>query len=77
MSLACVFTYSQDVASLTTYFQSSCGISPEEKQLSISGKNWGEVDLNGWICAFCFSTLAPLIFLCLTYVFFLIFVNEF
>ncbi|KAK4735269.1 hypothetical protein R3W88_009530 [Solanum pinnatisectum] len=40
----------QDVASLTTYFQSS--ISPEEKQLSISGKNWGEVDLNANMLAF-------------------------
>lgn len=44
----CVFTALQDVASLTTYFQNTCGISPEEKQLSVSGKNWGEVDLNGW-----------------------------
>ncbi|KAH0690361.1 hypothetical protein KY290_018602 [Solanum tuberosum] len=42
----------KDVASLTTYFQSSCGISPEEKQLSISGKNWGEVDLNANMLAF-------------------------
>ncbi|KAL0431696.1 UNVERIFIED_CONTAM: FACT complex subunit SSRP1 [Sesamum radiatum] len=37
----------QDVASLTTFFQSNYGKTPEEKQLSISGKNWGEVDLNG------------------------------
>ncbi|GFP79264.1 fact complex subunit ssrp1 [Phtheirospermum japonicum] len=37
----------QDVASLNTFFQSNFGAAPEEKQLSISGKNWGEVDLNG------------------------------
>ncbi|KAK6155123.1 hypothetical protein DH2020_009371 [Rehmannia glutinosa] len=37
----------QDVASLTTFFQSNFGTTPEEKQLSVSGKNWGEVDLNG------------------------------
>ncbi|KAL2523409.1 FACT complex subunit SSRP1 [Forsythia ovata] len=42
----------QDVASLTTFFQTSCGIAPEEKQLSLSGKNWGEVDLNGNMLAF-------------------------
>ncbi|KAL0350926.1 UNVERIFIED_CONTAM: FACT complex subunit SSRP1 [Sesamum radiatum] len=37
----------QDVASLTAFFQSNFGTTPEEKQLSVSGKNWGEVDLNG------------------------------
>ncbi|XP_051140376.1 FACT complex subunit SSRP1 [Andrographis paniculata] len=37
----------QDVASLTAYFQSNFGKTPEEKQLSVSGKNWGDVDLNG------------------------------
>ncbi|KAL4585780.1 hypothetical protein LXL04_010406 [Taraxacum kok-saghyz] len=37
----------QDVISLTNFFQNSCGLTTEEKQLSISGKNWGEVDLNG------------------------------
>lgn len=42
----------QDVASLTSFFQSSCGITPEEKQLSVSGKNWGEVDLNGNMLTF-------------------------
>ncbi|EOY03380.1 hypothetical protein QUC31_017753 [Theobroma cacao] len=36
----------QDVASLTNFFQNNCGITPEEKQLSVSGRNWGEVDLN-------------------------------
>ncbi|MBA0712392.1 hypothetical protein Golax_011497, partial [Gossypium laxum] len=33
----------QDVASLTSFFQNNCGIAPEEKQLSVSGRNWGEV----------------------------------
>ncbi|KAL2252426.1 FACT complex subunit SSRP1 isoform X1 [Sesamum indicum] len=42
----------QDVASLTTFFQSNFGKTPEEKQLSISGKNWGEVDLNGNMLTF-------------------------
>lgn len=37
----------QDVPSLTNFFQNSCGITPEEKQLSVSGKNWGELDING------------------------------
>ncbi|CAH9118603.1 unnamed protein product [Cuscuta epithymum] len=37
----------QDVSSLTTFFQTNCGLTTEEKQLSLSGKNWGEVDLNG------------------------------
>ncbi|KAK3011056.1 hypothetical protein RJ639_012466 [Escallonia herrerae] len=41
-----------DVSSLTNLFQSSFAITPEEKQLSISGKNWGEVDLNGNTLAF-------------------------
>ncbi|KAL9323426.1 hypothetical protein ACSQ67_008283 [Phaseolus vulgaris] len=42
----------QDVASLTNFFQNTCGISVEEKQLSVSGRNWGEVDLNGNMLAF-------------------------
>lgn len=37
----------QDVATLNTFFQSNFAATPEEKQLSVSGKNWGEVDLNG------------------------------
>ncbi|XP_076956761.1 FACT complex subunit SSRP1-like [Bidens hawaiensis] len=37
----------QDVISLTNFFQNTCGLTTEEKQLSVSGKNWGEVDLNG------------------------------
>ncbi|TQD69764.1 hypothetical protein C1H46_044702 [Malus baccata] len=37
----------QDVTSLTNYFQNTCGLTPAEKQLSVSGRNWGEVDLSG------------------------------
>ncbi|KAG5226883.1 FACT complex [Salix suchowensis] len=33
------------------FFQSH-GITPEEKQLSVSGRNWGEVDLNGNMLTF-------------------------
>ncbi|XP_031287257.1 FACT complex subunit SSRP1 [Pistacia vera] len=42
----------QDVASLTNFFQSNCDLTPEEKQLSVSGRNWGEVDLNGNMLTF-------------------------
>ncbi|OWM69759.1 hypothetical protein CDL15_Pgr025608 [Punica granatum] len=42
----------QDVASLTNFFQNTCGMTPEEKQLSVSGRNWGEVDLNGNMLTF-------------------------
>lgn len=42
----------QDVASLNTFFQSNFSTTPEEKQLSVSGKNWGEVDLNGMCIPF-------------------------
>ncbi|KAK9061744.1 hypothetical protein SSX86_018927 [Deinandra increscens subsp. villosa] len=42
----------QDVASLTNFFQNSCGILPEEKQLSVGGKNWGELDINGNMLSF-------------------------
>ncbi|XP_073044972.1 FACT complex subunit SSRP1 isoform X1 [Primulina eburnea] len=37
----------QDVTGLTAFFQSNYGKTPEEKQLAVSGKNWGDVDLNG------------------------------
>ncbi|KAI3743744.1 hypothetical protein L1987_56809 [Smallanthus sonchifolius] len=42
----------QDVISLTNFFQNTCGLTTEEKQLSVSGKNWGEVDLNGNMLSF-------------------------
>ncbi|CAL5096759.1 unnamed protein product [Urochloa decumbens] len=36
-----------DVSNLTNFIQRSTGISPEEKQLSISGYNWGGVEIDG------------------------------
>lgn len=42
----------QDVISLTNFFQNSCGLTTEEKQLSVCGKNWGEVDLKGNMLSF-------------------------
>ncbi|KAF5749017.1 High mobility group isoform 1 [Tripterygium wilfordii] len=45
----------QDVTSLTNFFQNTCGMTPEEKQLSVSGRNWGEVDLNGNMLTFMVS----------------------
>jgi structure-specific recognition protein 1 len=40
---------------VTNFFQNTCGITPEEKQLSVSGRNWGEVDLNGQSYSFLFK----------------------
>ncbi|GLT35391.1 hypothetical protein SLA2020_098490 [Shorea laevis] len=37
----------QDVSNLTNFFMNNFGITPEEKQLSVSGHNRGEIDLNG------------------------------
>ncbi|KAK7852176.1 fact complex subunit ssrp1 [Quercus suber] len=45
-------TWMKDVTNLTNFFQNACGITPEEKQLSVSGRNWGEVDLNGNMLTF-------------------------
>ncbi|KAK6913217.1 Histone chaperone RTT106/FACT complex subunit SPT16-like, middle domain [Dillenia turbinata] len=42
----------QDVTTLSNSFQNYFGISPEEKQLSVSGRNWGEIDLSGNILTF-------------------------
>ncbi|KAF7802947.1 FACT complex subunit SSRP1 [Senna tora] len=42
----------QDVPNVTTFLQNTCGITPEEKQLSVSGRNWGDVDLNGNMLTF-------------------------
>ncbi|GKU97086.1 hypothetical protein SLEP1_g10267 [Rubroshorea leprosula] len=42
----------QDVSNLTNFFMNNFGITPEEKQLSISGHNWGEIDLNGNMLTF-------------------------
>ncbi|KAJ7970953.1 FACT complex subunit SSRP1 [Quillaja saponaria] len=46
----------QDVASLTLFFQNTCGKTVVEKQLSVSGRNWGEVDLNGNMLTFMVSS---------------------
>ncbi|CAJ2653388.1 unnamed protein product [Trifolium pratense] len=42
----------QDVLSLTNFFQNTFGITVKEKQLSVTGRNWGEVDLNGNMLVF-------------------------
>lgn len=42
----------QDVSTVTNFLRTSCGIIPEEKQLSVSGHNWGEVDFNGNMLTF-------------------------
>ncbi|KAG9449128.1 hypothetical protein H6P81_009093 [Aristolochia fimbriata] len=42
----------QEVNNLVNFIQSSTGITAEEKQLSISGRNWGEVDLSGTLLTF-------------------------
>ncbi|CAN6336474.1 unnamed protein product [Urochloa humidicola] len=39
--------HQQDVVNLTNFIQRSTGISPEEKKLSISGHNWGGVEIDG------------------------------
>nr|GMD82651.1 FACT complex subunit SSRP1 [Ipomoea batatas] len=41
-----------DIAGLTSFFHNSYGITPEEKQLYVNGKNWGEVDLTGNMLTF-------------------------
>ncbi|CAN6442322.1 unnamed protein product [Victoria cruziana] len=42
----------QDVNNLSAYMQNKVDITPEEKQMSISGQNWGQVDLNGNMLTF-------------------------
>ncbi|KAK1693625.1 hypothetical protein QYE76_010322 [Lolium multiflorum] len=42
----------QDVSNLTNFIQKNTGIAPEEKQLSVSGHNWGAVDINGNMLSF-------------------------
>lgn len=65
----------QDVSSLNAFIQNFVGITPEEKQLSVSGQNWGEVDLNGnWLfllvlghgllnsaCTWCYKLISMLL----------------
>ncbi|KAM0886823.1 hypothetical protein ACQ4PT_029440 [Festuca glaucescens] len=42
----------QDVSNLTNFMQKNMGISPDEKQLSVSGHNWGRVDIDGSMLTF-------------------------
>ncbi|XP_006643849.1 FACT complex subunit SSRP1-A [Oryza brachyantha] len=42
----------QDVSSVTNFMQKNMGLSPDEKQLSVSGQNWGGVDINGNMLTF-------------------------
>ncbi|GJN32198.1 hypothetical protein PR202_gb20682 [Eleusine coracana subsp. coracana] len=42
----------QDVSNLTSFIQKNMGISPDEKQLSVSGHNWGEIDIDGSMLSF-------------------------
>ncbi|KAI3968378.1 hypothetical protein MKW92_029294 [Papaver armeniacum] len=42
----------QDVSNLTTYMQTNIGVTPVEKQLSVSGKNWGDIELDGSMLTF-------------------------
>ncbi|VAH15232.1 unnamed protein product [Triticum turgidum subsp. durum] len=42
----------QDVSNLTNFIQKNTGTTPEEKQLSVSGHNWGAVDINGNMLSF-------------------------
>ncbi|KAH7651977.1 structure-specific recognition protein 1 [Dioscorea alata] len=42
----------QDVTSLTSFIQKYLGVTPDEKQLSVSGHNWGEVDIDGNMLTF-------------------------
>lgn len=42
----------QDVSNLTNFIEKSTGITPEEKQLSVSGQNWGGIQINGNMLCF-------------------------
>ncbi|KAF3326915.1 FACT complex subunit SSRP1-like protein [Carex littledalei] len=45
----------QDVGTLNSFIQKNIGATPEEKQLSISGHNWGAVDIDGNMLTFMVS----------------------
>jgi len=32
---------------LTNFIQKNMGVTPDEKQLSVSGHNWGGIDIDG------------------------------
>ncbi|XP_066363409.1 FACT complex subunit SSRP1-B isoform X2 [Miscanthus floridulus] len=42
----------QDVSNLTNFIEKSTGITPEEKQLSVTGHNWGGIEINGNMLCF-------------------------
>ncbi|EES02337.1 hypothetical protein BDA96_03G041900 [Sorghum bicolor] len=42
----------QDVSSLTNFIQKNMGVTPDEKQLSVSGHNWGGIDIDGNMLTF-------------------------
>ncbi|KQK07178.1 hypothetical protein BRADI_2g33580v3 [Brachypodium distachyon] len=42
----------QDVSNLANFIQKSTGVAPEEKQLSVSGHNWGGVEITGNMLSF-------------------------
>lgn len=42
----------QDVSNLTNFMTNTIGLTPDDKQLSVSGRNWGEVDLDGNMLSF-------------------------
>ncbi|ERN03798.1 FACT complex subunit SSRP1 [Amborella trichopoda] len=42
----------QDVNNLNSFISNTLGITPQEKQLSVSGRNFGEIELNGNMLTF-------------------------
>ncbi|XP_078428890.1 FACT complex subunit SSRP1-like isoform X2 [Wolffia australiana] len=42
----------QDVGNLISFIQKTFGITTEEKQLAVSGQNWGDVDISGNMLTF-------------------------
>eukprot|EP00245_Coleochaete_scutata_P004557 TRINITY_DN17273_c0_g1_i1.p1 TRINITY_DN17273_c0_g1~~TRINITY_DN17273_c0_g1_i1.p1 ORF type:complete len:663 (+),score=213.11 TRINITY_DN17273_c0_g1_i1:162-2150(+) len=44
--------HEQDVSTLSSFMSGNMGISPEERQLSVNGRNWGEAEVEGNMLAF-------------------------
>lgn len=42
----------QDVSSLSSFMSANMGVTPEDKPLSVSGRNWGQADLDGNMLSF-------------------------
>lgn len=42
----------QDVSTLSSFMSTSLGVVPEDKPLSVSGRNWGQADLDGNMLSF-------------------------